>query len=159
VSGNIVVIEQFRTDVTKTRKDGTKGATRIDYGNPREPEKPIQWLWRFVDAATSPAELYGRGLVVVCAERYASRLVVPVSQQHPPIRWSSHKDHARKALAKLAGPHLPATLKQLEKTVAKVHAETRPAHVPTAAAAATPVAESDVDVNLDEDQLADDAEL
>jgi len=27
------------------------------------------------------------------------------------MRWPSHKDHARKALAKLAGPHLPATLK------------------------------------------------
>jgi hypothetical protein len=117
-----------------------------------------------VDAATSPAELYGRWLVVVCAEQYASRLVVPVSQQHPPIRWSSHKDHARKALTKLAGPHLPATLKQLEKAIAKVHAETRPAHVPTAATAATAVAESDVDVNLVEedladDDLADDAEL
>jgi hypothetical protein len=157
VRGIRLVIEEFRTDVTKTRKDGSKGAMRIDYGDPKQPEKPIAWLWRFVDAARSPADLYGRGLVVVCAEQYASRLVVPVSQQHSPIRWSSHKDHARKALAKLAGPHLPATLKQLEKAIAKVHAETRPTHVSTAAAAATAVTESDVDVDaVDEDQLADD---
>lgn len=39
------------------------------------------------------------------------------------MRWPSHKDHARKALAKLAGQHLPVTLKQVEKAVAKAHAE------------------------------------
>ena len=43
------------------------------------------------------------------------------------MRWSSHKDHARKALAKLAGPHLPATLKQVEKAVAKAHSENQQA--------------------------------
>ena len=53
----------------------------------------------------------------------SSRLVVPTSQQHSPMRWSSHKDHALKALAKLAGPHMPVTLKQVEKAVAKVHLE------------------------------------
>jgi hypothetical protein len=61
--------------------------------------------------------------VVIAAEQYASRLVVPQSQQHSPMRWSSHKDQARKALAKLAGPNLPATLKQVEKAVAKAHSE------------------------------------
>jgi hypothetical protein len=65
--------------------------------------------------------LYGRALVVIAAEQYASRLVVPSSQQHSPMRWPSHKDHARKALAKLAGPHLPATLKQLELAIEKAH--------------------------------------
>lgn len=39
------------------------------------------------------------------------------------MRWPSHKDQARKALAKLAGPHLPATLKEVERAVAKAHAE------------------------------------
>ena len=61
--------------------------------------------------------------MVIAAEQYASRLVVPQSQQHSAMRWPSHKDHARKALAKLAGPHLPATLKQVEKAVAKAHSE------------------------------------
>ena len=60
---------------------------------------------------------------MIAAEQYASRLVVPQSQQHSAMRWPSHKDHARKALAKLAGPHLPATLKQVEKAVAKAHSE------------------------------------
>ena len=109
--------------MTKTRKDGSRGALRIDYGDPRKPEKPIAWLWKFIDGAKTAGELYGRALVVIAAEQYASRLVVPQSQQHSPMRWPSHKDHARKALAKLAGPHLPATLKQVEKAVAKAHAE------------------------------------
>ena len=172
-----LVIEEFRTDVTKTRKDGSRGALRIDYGDPRKPEKPIAWLWKFIDGAKTAGELYGRALVVIAAEQYASRLVVPRSQQHPPMRWSSHKDHARKALAKLAGPHLPATLKQVEKAVAKAHAEheqaTRPCNRrPGASSAAVDEApaEPDVDVvdepteeeleseDLDEGELGDDAD-
>ena len=60
---------------------------------------------------------------MIAAEQYACRLVVPSSQRFGPNRWPSHKDHAANALAKLAGPHLPATLKQLEKAIAKAHAE------------------------------------
>ena len=68
-------------------------------------------------------ELYGRALVVIAAEQHACRLVVPSSQRFGAKRWPSHKDHAAKALQKLAGPHLPATLKQLEKAIAKAGAE------------------------------------
>jgi hypothetical protein len=68
-------------------------------------------------------ELYGRALVVIAAEQYACRLVVPSSQRFGAKRWPSHKDHAAKALQKLAGPHLPATLKQLESAIAKAGAE------------------------------------
>ena len=57
------------------------------------------------------------------AEQYASRLVVPARQRSAPIRWSSHKDHASKALKKLAGPHLPASLRQLETAVKRADAE------------------------------------
>jgi len=34
VSGIRLVIDEFRTDVTKTRKDGSRGRLRIDYGDP-----------------------------------------------------------------------------------------------------------------------------
>ncbi len=47
-----LVVEEFRTDVTKTRKDGTRGAYRVDYGDPRKPEKAIAWLWKYLDAAS-----------------------------------------------------------------------------------------------------------
>ncbi len=96
---------------------------RIDYGDPRKPKDAVAWIWKWLDGARTAGDLYGRAIVVLAAEQYASRIVVPVSQQHPLMRWPSHKDHARKALAKLAAPHLPATLKQLEKAVAKAHAE------------------------------------
>ena len=117
------MIEEFRADVTKTRKDGSKGALRIDYGNGREPQEPVRWLWKYVDGAKTAGELYGRALVVIAAEQYASRLVVPQSQRTPAIRWSSHKDLAAKALAKLATPHLPASLRQLEAAVKRAHEE------------------------------------
>jgi hypothetical protein len=152
VRGIRLVIEEFRTDVTKTRKDGSRGAMRIDYGDPRKPEKPIQWLWRFLDAASTPGELFGRALVVIAAEQHASRLVVPSSQQHSPIRWSSHKDHARKALSKLAGPHLPATLKQLEKAVERAEREQRKADREARAR------NVDVDVDVQTSGMAESAE-
>jgi len=61
--------------------------------------------------------------VVIAAEQYASRLVVPQSQRTPAIRWSSHKDLAAKALAKLTTSHLPASLRQLEAAVKRAHEE------------------------------------
>jgi hypothetical protein len=121
VSGIRLVIDEFRSNVTKTRKDGSRGRLRIDYGDPREPDAAVKWLWKFVDGARSAGELYGRGLVVIAAEQYASRLVVPASQRSHPTRWSSHKDHAAKALRKLAGPHLPASLAELERAVKRAH--------------------------------------
>jgi hypothetical protein len=40
----------------------------------------------------------------------------------PPTRWSSHRDIAAKALKKLAGPHVPASLSKLEQAVKRAHA-------------------------------------
>jgi hypothetical protein len=107
--------------VTKTRKDGNRGRLRIDYGDHRDPQAAIAWLWKFVDGAKTAGELYGRALVVIAAERYATRLVVPTSQRMPATRWSSHKDLAAKALRKLAGPHVPASLTKLEQAVKRAH--------------------------------------
>jgi hypothetical protein len=118
-----LVIDEFRSDVTKTLKNGQRGHLRIDYGDPHKPDEAVKWLWKFVDGAKTAGELYGRALVVICAEQYASRLVVPQSQRSHPTRWSSHKDHAAKALKKLAGPHLPASLKELEKAIARAYRE------------------------------------
>jgi ParB/RepB/Spo0J family partition protein len=116
-----LVIDEFRTDVAKTRRDGSRGRLRIDYGDPRKPQDAVRWLFKFLDGARSAGDLYGRAIVVLAAEQYACRLVLPSTQQVTPHRWPSHNDHARKALAKLAAPHLPATLKQLEKAIAKAH--------------------------------------
>jgi hypothetical protein len=60
--------------------------------------------------------------VVIAAEQHATRLVIPSSQRMPATRWSSHKDIAAKALRKLAGPHVPTTLSQLERAVKRTHA-------------------------------------
>jgi hypothetical protein len=60
--------------------------------------------------------------MVIVAEQYATRLVVPSSQRMPATGWSSHKDIAAKALRKLAGPHVPASLSKLEQAVKRAHA-------------------------------------
>ena len=113
-----LVVGDLRTDVTKTRKDGSRGRMRIDYG---DPQAAIAWLWRFIDGAKTAGELYGRALVVIAAEQYATRLVVPAGQRMPATRWSSHKDLAAKALRKLAGPHVFASLRKLEQAVKRAH--------------------------------------
>jgi hypothetical protein len=123
MSGIRLVIDEFRSDVTKTLKSGERGRLRIDYGDPHKPGEALKWMWKFIDGAKTAGELYGRALVVIAAEQYASRLVVPTSQRTRPTRWASHKDHAAKALRKLAGPHLPASLKQLEQAISRAHRE------------------------------------
>ena len=60
-------------------------------------------------------------LVVICAEQYASRLVVPQSQRSHPSSWASHRDQAAKALKKVAGPHLPASLRELDRAIKRAH--------------------------------------
>jgi hypothetical protein len=89
-----LVVEELRSDVTKTRKDGSRGKLRMDYGDHRDPQAAVQWLWKFIDGAKTPGELYGRALVAIAAEQHATRLVVPSSQRMPAARWSSHKDIA-----------------------------------------------------------------
>jgi hypothetical protein len=117
-----LVIDELRSDVTKTRKDGSRGRLRIDYGDHRDPQAALTWLWKFIDGAKTAGELYSRALVVIAAEQHATRLVVPGSQRMPATRWSSHKDIAAKALKKLASPHIPTTLSRLEQAVKRVHA-------------------------------------
>jgi ParB/RepB/Spo0J family partition protein len=117
------VIGDFREDKTKARKDGSRGALRIVYGDGSQHENQSHWLWKYLDGARSAGELYGRALVVIAAEQYASRLVVPGSQQINPLSWPSHKDTALKALSKLAGPHMASTLKALEKAIVKADRE------------------------------------
>jgi hypothetical protein len=59
--------------------------------------------------------------MVIAAEQHATRLVGPSSQRMPATRWSSHKETAAKALKKLAGPHVPASLTKLEQAVNRAH--------------------------------------
>ena len=42
------MIDELRSDVTKTRKDGTRGRLRYDYGDHRDPQAALAWLWKFI---------------------------------------------------------------------------------------------------------------
>ena len=76
----------------------------------------------------------------------------------PATRWSSHKDIAAKALKKLAGPQLPASLTKLERAVKRAHREydkaetaAREQHRTPRQAVETKPAENPVDDELDAD--------
>ena len=103
VSGIRLVIEEFRADVTKTRKDGSKGALRIDYGNGREPQEPVRWLWKYVDGAKTAGDSRPRARG---DRRRAVRLPAGRAPEPAPAptRWTSHKDLAARRCA-AAGPH------------------------------------------------------
>lgn len=99
--------------------------------------------------------------MVVAAEQYASRLVVPSSQQRPSLSWSSHNDIAIKTLQKLAAPHLAPTLKALEKAVAKAkreHDEARAALFAAGRARQAAYASTEVEDLGDEEGHVDDDE-
>ena len=81
-----LTVAELRTDVTKTRKDGSRGRLRVDYGEHRDPQAAILWLWKFVDGAKTAGELYGRALVVIAAEQHARparRSLQPAHARHP----------------------------------------------------------------------------
>jgi hypothetical protein len=48
MSGIRLVVEEFRSDVTKTLKSGEPGTLRIDYGDPHDPSAPLKWMWKFI---------------------------------------------------------------------------------------------------------------
>jgi ParB/RepB/Spo0J family partition protein len=146
-----LVLGELRTDVTKTRKDGSRGRLRIDYDS--GPQAPLAWLWRFLDGARTAGELYGRALVVLAAEQYASRLVLPASKRAPATGWPSRKDQAARALAKLAGPHVPVSLAKLERAVARTHRAHEEAN------RVGPTADRDADVEPGADNAVDDDEF
>lgn len=52
------MIDELRADATKTRKDGTRGRLRIDYGGPKQPEAALKWVSRYIDGAKSAGELF-----------------------------------------------------------------------------------------------------
>lgn len=152
VHGIRYVIGDFRADVTKTRKDGSRGRLRIDYGDPRAAETAqpaVAWLWCYVDGAKTAGELYGRALVVIAAEHYATQLVVAGGQRGFRQHWGSHKDHAIKALEKLAGPHVPASLKAIERAVRKADSDRERAVAAAKHQPGDPKVDEDADIDVD----------
>ena len=73
-------------------------------------------------------------------------------------RWGSHKDQAIKALEKLAGPHVPASLKAIERAVRKADSD-RDRAVATAnrqAVDSTPGAGGESEIDVDPEAVQDD---
>ena len=67
-----LVVDELRADVTKTRKDGSRGRLRIDYGDHRNPQAALAWLWKFLVCRVARyAESVGRGALRGCSARGA----------------------------------------------------------------------------------------
>jgi hypothetical protein len=43
-----LIVGDLRADVTNMRKDGSRGRLRIDYGDHRDPQAAVAWLWKFI---------------------------------------------------------------------------------------------------------------
>jgi ParB/RepB/Spo0J family partition protein len=113
-NGIRLVIEEHRTTTTPTLKSGERGRTKVEYG---AVEDAAAWLWKFVEAARTAGELYGRVLVVFAAQNYAHELVLPTSQRRGSALPRSRKEAARKAFERLTKKALPATHIELARAL------------------------------------------
>jgi hypothetical protein len=119
---------------------------KVAYG---DVEAASKWLWKFVDGATTPGELFGRAIVVYAAQHYACQLVLPTGQRRSTVLPRSRKEAARKAFEQLTRDVLPASYLALQRALA-AEARTYDKHVAALdsrsrnkpAAAAGPVADS-----------------
>jgi ParB/RepB/Spo0J family partition protein len=114
-NGLRLVLEEHRVTTTPTLKSGKRGVTKVVYGDVEVAEK---WLWRFVDAAKTAGDLYGRVLVVFAAQHYAHQLVLANSKRRRSALPSSHKDIARKAFERVTKNALGASHMQLQRALA-----------------------------------------
>lgn len=113
-NGLRLVLDDQRTTETPTLKSGEPGKTKVTYG---EVDNAQAALWKYVDAAKTAGELYGRALVVFAAQHYAFQIALPTSQRRGSIIPSSRKDTTRKAFEKLVKPVLPGTHKELARAI------------------------------------------
>ncbi|MBA3807300.1 MAG: hypothetical protein H0X28_02725 [Solirubrobacterales bacterium] len=122
-NGIRLVFDEHRSTVTPRLKSGGPGKTKVTYG---EPEDAAKWLWKFVEGARTPGELYGRVLVVFAAQHYAQDLVLPASKRQRSALPASRKGIALKAFERLVKDVLPASHKDLQRAIkaeAKAHGE------------------------------------
>jgi hypothetical protein len=72
--------------------------------------------------AATAGELYGRALVVIAAEQYASRLVPPASQRGHRSLWSSRRTWRPRRSASSPDRTCPPSVSALERAVKRAHA-------------------------------------
>ena len=97
------------------------GKTKIAYagggktGEAREELERRFWAW--FEAGKTAEQTIGRLVVALAAARYAIDEVVPASRRHWLRLPAGKDDKAAKALERLAGGHLPASLAQARKAI------------------------------------------
>jgi hypothetical protein len=121
-NGIRLVLDEHRTTTTPTLKSGQPGKNKVTYG---EPEDAAKWLWKFIGAAKTAGELYGRTMVVFACEHYANQLALPTSQRRGSVLPSSHRDTASKAFEKLTKTALPASHRDLARAIEREAREYR----------------------------------
>jgi hypothetical protein len=92
---------------------------------------------------------------VIAAEHYATQLVVAGGHRGFRQHWGSHKDQAIKALEKLAGPHVPASLKAIERAVRKADSDRERAVAAAKQQPDDPKVDGDTDTDIDVDAVED----
>jgi ParB/RepB/Spo0J family partition protein len=114
-NGIRLVFDEHRSTLTPRLKNGGWGKTKVTYGEPADAAK---WLWKFVEGARTPGELYGRVLVVFAAQHYAQDLVIARSKRRPSTLPASRKGTALKAFERIVKDVLPASHKDLQRAIA-----------------------------------------
>ncbi len=122
-------------ELVKVEQTVTKGGlpgkrAKVTYATDKDCEA---WLWRFLDGAKTPGELFGRALVLYAASDHAAQEALPRSQQGFTGVPRTRKATAKKTLDALVKAHLPASVKKLRAAIARAEkARSEPVNPPPA---------------------------
>jgi hypothetical protein len=144
-------IEELSSVEGPKLKSGKDDKPRVTYAELADSER---WMWKFIDAASSARELYGRALCVLWAAHYAIQEVVPSSDRRGDVARGllHHDDKLIKILERLGKKHLPAQLTRLRAAISREATVYRNAkdRVAVEAARARALADGYLDDELDE---------
>jgi hypothetical protein len=150
-AGLRLCIEELSSVEVPQLRSGKEGKPRITYAELADAER---WMWKFVGAATTASELYGRALCVLWAAHYAIDEVVPSAQRYSRVTEGlfCYDDKLIKILERLGKRHLPAQLTKLRAAIGREASAYRKAkdQVAAEAARARALAEGYLEDELDE---------
>jgi len=125
MAGIRLVIGEFRSDVTKTRKDGSRGTLRIHYGDAHQSDAAVNGCGSSSTAPRTPVSFAAGGW---SSSRPSS--AVPARGPDQPAVTSHGVELAQgphhQGPEEARGPHLPASLRQLETPSSALIANTWP---------------------------------
>lgn len=121
ISGYRLCVDACRSMVEQEpTKTGKERPAKLTYCDPDVAEEA---MWKFLDGAKTAEDLFGRALVLFAMGHYAVQHAEATAKRWESPVPRSRDDLARKALEKIVGKHVPASVKKLRKAIAQAYTD------------------------------------